>query len=49
MCIFRSVFYRVKMPISLATSGQFKDCMEAINKDERRENLPFDSADFAVF
>ena len=49
MCIFRMVFIKVKMPISLATRGQFRDCIEAKNSDERRENLPLDSTFFAVF
>ena len=37
------------MPISLATKGQFKDCTEAKNNAERRENRPLDSTDCAVF
>ena len=49
MCIFRMVFISVKIPISLATRNQFKDCIEARNRDERRENRPFDSTFFAVF
>ena len=43
------VFIRVKIPISLATRGQFKDCMEAKNNADRIEKRPLDSTDPAVF
>ena len=49
MCVLRMVFIRVKNPISFVTKGQFNDCIAAKKSVERRENLPFDSTDFAVF
>jgi len=41
-CILMIDFIKVGIPTSLVTSSIFIESIEAINSDERRENLTFD-------